>query len=385
MKPDKSDHRHGTLKKSPVRFASVEFNKIDPDATLPAKFDRLLKMVELKRIAGGKMVALKMHMGKGLGYTTIHPLFVRMLIRHIKEAGGEVFITDVGPSHRGDGFGGLTSRDRGYSEDVLGAPIYPVSGVFDKYYYSKEVDFKTLKEIQIAGHIHDAEAMIDLSHFKGHGVSSYGGALKNIAMGCVTAKTRRDMHSLHSGGSGIVWDRDLCDHCNKCVEECRYKANFFNDENEYEVTLHNCTYCQHCIEICPNSALSLESRNYLDFQEGMVIATEEVLKTFKPDSLYYVNILLNITFICDCWGMSAASIVPDIGILASDDIVAIEKASLDLITPENFNPKSLPKDKELREGKHIFEQIWGKDPYTQVEIAARRNLGNPDYIIEEIK
>ena len=64
MKPDKSDHRHGTLKKSPVRFASVEFNKIDPDATLPAKFDRLLKMVELKRIAGGKMVALKMHMGK---------------------------------------------------------------------------------------------------------------------------------------------------------------------------------------------------------------------------------------------------------------------------------------------------------------------------------
>ena len=78
----------------------------------------------------------------------------------------------------------------------------------------------------------------------------------------------------------------------------------------------------------------------------MVIATEEVLKTFKPDSLYYVNILLNITFICDCWGMSAASIVPDIGILASDDIVAIEKASLDLITPEGFNPKSLPKDKD---------------------------------------
>ena len=187
MKPDKSENGNGTLKKSLVRFASVEFDKIDPDATLPAKFDRLLKTVDLKRITGGKMVALKMHMGRGLGYTTIHPLFVKILIRHIKEAGGEVFITDVGPSHHGGGFGGLTSRDRGYSEDVLGAPIYPVSGVFDKYYYSKEVDFKTLKEIQIAGHIHDAEVMIDLSHFKGHGVSSYGGALKNIAMGCVTA------------------------------------------------------------------------------------------------------------------------------------------------------------------------------------------------------
>ena len=385
MKTDESNYENKSLDKSLVKFASVEFDKIDPEATLPAKYDRLLKTVGLQKMVKDKMVALKMHMGRGIGYTTIHPLFVKILIKHIKEAGGEVFITDVGPSHHGGGFGGLTSRDRGYSEDVLGAPIYPVSGVFDKYYYSKKVDFKNLKEIQIAGNIHDAEVMIDLSHFKGHGVSSFGGALKNIAMGCVTAKTRGDMHSLHSGGSGIVWDENLCDHCNKCVDECRYKANFFNDENRYEVILHDCTYCQHCIEICPNSALTLESRNYLDFQEGMVIATEEVLKTFNPGNIYYINILLNITFICDCWGMSAASVIPDIGILTSEDIVAIEKASLDLITTENFNPKSLPKDKTLREGRHLFEQIWGKDPYAQVDIAAKRGLGNPDYIIEEIK
>ncbi|MDD3521165.1 MAG: DUF362 domain-containing protein [Actinomycetota bacterium] len=358
---------------------------MDPDATLPAKFHRLLNTYDFKGLFKDKMVALKMHMGRGIGYTTIHPLFIKILIKHIKEAGGEVFITDVGPSHRGGGLGGLTSRDRGYSEDVLGAPIYPVSGVFDKYYYSKKVDFKDLKEIQIAGNIHDAEVMIDLSHFKGHILSSFGGALKNIAMGCVTTKTRADIHSLHAGGNGITWDESLCDHCYKCVDECRYKANFFNDENRYEVILQDCTYCKHCIEICPNSALKLESTNYLDFQEGMVIATEEVLNTFEPGNIFYINILLNITFICDCWGMSAASVIPDIGILASNDIVAIDKASLDLITVENFNPKSLPKDKGLREGKHLFEQIWSKDPYAQIEIAARRGLGNTDYTIEEIK
>jgi len=381
----KINSKNKTVERPIVKFASVEFDKIDPDVTLPAKFVRLLNSVDFKKIVEGKLVALKMHMGRGLGYTTIHPLFVKLLIVKIKESGGDVFITDVGPTTQSGGFGGLTSRDRGYSEDVLGAPIFPVSGVFDKYYYSKKVDFKSLKEIQVAGNIHDAEVMIDFSHFKGHGVSSFGGALKNIAMGCVTSKTRGDMHGLHSGGSGIVWDENLCDHCNKCVDECRYKANFFDDGNKYEVILHDCTYCQHCIEICPNSALTLEAKNYLDFQEGMVIATEEVLKTFRRGMVYYINMLLNITFICDCWGMSAPSIVPDIGILASEDIVAIEKASLDLIKPDNFNPKSLPKGKELREGRHLFEQIWGKDPYAQVDIAERRGLGNSNYVIQEIK
>jgi len=370
------------MKKSTVKFASVEFDKIDPSATLPAKFDRLLKSYNLKNLVDGKIVALKMHLGRELGYTTIHPLFVKILIKNIKEAGGEVFITDILLPHLKD-FGGITARDR-YSEEMLGAPIYPVAGVYDKYYYSKKVNFKSLKEIQVAGHIHDAEVMIDFSHFKGHGISSYGGAIKNIAMGCVTSKTRQSIHALHSGGSGIVWDENLCDHCNKCIEECRYKANSFDDENKYTVSVHDCTYCQHCIEICPNNALSLESKNYLDFQEGLAIATEEVLKTFLFEKVFYINVLMNITLMCDCWGMSTPSLVPDIGILSSYDIVAIEKASLDMIKSDTVLPNSLPKGKTLVKGNHLFERVWGKDPYQQVELAVKRNLGNKNYEIEEI-
>ncbi|MCE5329997.1 DUF362 domain-containing protein [bacterium] len=385
METDSGIGKDTYIKKSLVKFASVEFERIDPDVTLPAKFDRLLKTVHLKNLVEGKIVALKMHMGRDLGYTTIHPLFIKILIKNIRESGGEVFVTDVGLTNKKD-FGGLTSRDRGYSEDILGAPIYPVGGVFDKYYYSKKVDYKDLKEIQVAGHIHDAEVMIDFSHFKGHGMSSFGGALKNLAMGCVTSKTRGDIHRLHSGGSGIAWVQELCDHCHKCVDECRYKANSFNDENKYEVSIHDCTYCQHCIEICPNKALSLGSKNYLDFQEGLVIAADQVLKTFKPGNVFYINVLLNITFVCDCWGMSTSSVIPDIGILASDDIAAIEKASLDLIKTDNFNPKSLPKGKTLREEDgHLFEKIWGKDPYAQIDAAVKMGLGNPDYEIEEVK
>lgn len=371
------------MKEPTVKFASVKFENLDPSKTLPAKFERLLSTLPLKKMFKGKMVALKMHLGGVIGYTTTHPLFIRILIREIKEAGAEVFITDLFLPKNQD-FGVRNSKNRGYTEDILGAPIYPTTGVFDKYYYSKKVGYKTLKEIQVAGHIHDADALINFSHFKGHGVSSYGGAVKNLAMGCVTAKTRQDLHALHSGGSGIEWDEELCTHCSKCIGECRYKANKFNKEDKYEVSIHDCTYCLHCVEICPSKALSFAAKYYLDFQEGMAISTEEVLKTFNPENVYHINLLLNITLTCDCWGMSTPSLIPDVGILASNDIVAVEKASLDLIKSENILPNSLPEGRTLRNGNHLFERIWGKNPYMQIEQLVKRRMGNANYILESI-
>ncbi|MDZ7837863.1 MAG: DUF362 domain-containing protein [Actinomycetota bacterium] len=155
-------------------------------------------------------------------------------------------------------------------------------------------------QVQIAGHIQDADVLIDFSHVKGHGVCAYGGACKNIAMGCVTRKTRGDIHALEGG---INWNKDLCDHCYACVDSCRYNANKFDDDGNYEIFYHHCTYCQHCIDVCPNEALTLEGKKYEDFQEGMAIATQKVLETFEPDSVYYINFLLNITILCDCWGL----------------------------------------------------------------------------------
>lgn len=371
------------MNKSIVKFASVSFKSIDPDATLPAKFKRLLSSLPLKKMVKNKTVALKMHLGGGIGYTTVHPLFVRILVDKIVLCGGEVFITDLFLlKHRNHGT--RQSQNRGYSEEAVGAPVYPVAGVFDKYYYSKKVDFRGLKEIQVAGHIHDADVLINLSHFKGHGMSSFGGAVKNLAMGCVTAKTRQDLHALNTGGSGILWNKDLCKICKKCINECRYNANKFDKNNIYEVSSHHCTYCMHCIEICPEKALSLSSKNYTYFQEGMAISTGEVLKTFKPENIYHINFLLNITFLCDCWGMSTSPLVSDAGILSSDDIVAVEKASLDMIKDSKVLPNSVPDGWSLREGAHMFERVWGKDPYSQLDFLIKRKLGSPDYDIEEI-
>lgn len=358
---------------SKVLFSSVKYDKYDADVTLPAKFKRLIDKMGMEEIVKDKWTAIKMHLGRNIGYSTIHPLFVKILVDKLKEYGAKVYITD----QEVEG-----AKNRGYTEDYLGVPVIPVCGLMGKYYYEKKVDFKTFKNVDIGGNIHDAEVMIDLSHVKGHGVCGYGGACKNIAMGCVTDRTRREIHSLEGG---LEWNEELCTHCELCINSCNHNANKFDDNNNYSIFYHNCTYCQHCVKVCPTKAITLNANEYKDFQEGMAICTDEVLKIFKPGHVFYINFLINITALCDCWGLTTPALVPDIGVMASQDIVAIERASLDAIKIENLLPDGVPQGMELGSKGHLFERLHRKDPFVQLQALEERGLGTQEYEIEEVK
>ncbi len=357
---------------SKVLFSSVKYNKYHANETLPKKFERLIDKMNLKDVVQDKLTAIKMHVGRNVGYTTIHPLFVKILVDKLKEYGAKVYITDQ------------TVRDagvRGYTENFLGVPIVYCCGVTGKYYYEKHVDFKTFKNVDVAGYIHDAEVMIDFSHVKGHGACGYGGACKNIAMGCVTDRTRRQIHGLEGG---LEWNEDLCIHCEHCIDNCNHNANSFKD-GKYKIFYHNCTYCQHCVKVCPTGAIKLDNTSYVDFQKGMALCTETVLNTFKPGHVFYINFLTNITALCDCWGLSLPPLVPDIGIMASEDIVAIERASLDAIKFENFIPGTIPQGTELGIQGHLFERVHHKNPFIQLDELEKKGLGKQQYSIEEVE
>ncbi len=356
-----------------VLFSDLSYDTYDPGVTLPARFSRLIDKLDMAKTVKDKWTAVKMHMGRGIGYSTIPPLFVKILVDKLKGYGAKVFITDQDVS-------GADSR--GYTESYFGVPVVYACGVMGKYFYEKAVDFKTFKNLDIAGNIHDAEVMIDLSHVKGHGACGYGGACKNIAMGCVTDRTRQQIHNLEGG---LKWDKDLCTHCELCVTNCNHHANRFNSANEYEIFFHHCTFCQHCLKTCPAGAITLDKDSFEDFQTGMALSTEEVLKTFKKDRVFYINILLNITPLCDCWGFTNPALVPDIGIMASRDLVAIERASLDTIKIENLITSALPQGAELKETGHLFERLHGKNPFIQLNELEKRNLGTQKYVIEKIQ
>ena len=138
-----------------------------------------------------------MHLGTDDGYSTIHPLLAARVVRAVIDAGGRPFITDSPGAVAG-------ARHRGYTAEVLGAPLMAVAGPDDRYQVPRRVNYRTLKTVHLAGHIVDADAMIVLSHGKGHGHSGWGGAIKNIAMGCVAGPTRGHIHRLMS--AAFEWD-----------------------------------------------------------------------------------------------------------------------------------------------------------------------------------
>ncbi len=361
---------------SKVQFASAKVSKLSADATLPAKFRRMLDQIDLKSMFDDKRVAVKMHVGGHLGYTTIHPLFLRIFVSKLKEAGASPFLTDGSFSVGG-------AKERGYTEEVLGAPIEPVAGVMDKYYATKDIGFRTLEKAQIAGNIADADAMVVFSHGKGHGHCGFGGAIKNIAMGCVTVETRGRIHSL--ADTSFTWDSEACRHCYICRENCPGGAISFNDKDEFGMFVHNCRYCMHCVTSCPEHAITIDESGVRYFQQGMARVTKAVLDTFEPGRVLYITALMNITPLCDCWGFSTPSLVPDIGIMASEDIVSIEQAALDSIKVENYIPGSLPAQLDMaKEDGHLFWKIWRKDPYLQVETAAEIGLGSREYELVEL-
>ena len=354
---------------SKVLFAPMAYTRYEADQTLPEKFSRLLKRSGLAEKVKGKSVAIKMHVGQGVTYSTIPPVFVRKLVSFIHKNGGDCFITDHYVYNR-------HPEERGYTEANLGCPVLDDCGHLGKYYYEKEVSFKTFRHVDVAGLIHDADFFIDFSHVKGHGACGFGGACKNIAMGCVTDRTRHEIHGLEGG---LVWDADKCVHCGKCIAACNHYANSFNGENAYEVNYHHCTLCQHCVKVCPVGAIKLDSHDYVDFQTGMAICTKTVLDTFAPGNAYFINVLTSITALCDCWGMTTPSLVPDIGIMASDDIVAVERASLDAIKMEDLIPVGVPAGMELSGEGHLFQQLHGKNPFVQLEKLTEQGLGTQEY------
>jgi hypothetical protein len=360
-----------------VLFAPAAIERLEAKASLPAKFERMLEQLPMKRVCDGLVVAVKLHVGGGLGFTTIPPLFVRMLVEKIKAAGAKsVFLTD--------GSGAMAGAvARGYTAEVLGAPLVGAAGIKDSFYVTHKIGYKTLKEVQICGNIENADAMINLSHFKGHGDCGFGAACKNLAMGCVTEHSRGTLHSLEGG---LIYNRKLCTACRKCVESCNHNAAKWNEKtNNLEIFFHNCLYCRHCVIACPKDAIKIEDGAFVPFQRGLALATKEVLKTFEPGRTLHINFLTQVTVYCDCWGFSSPALIPDVGILASENIVAIDNASLDLTRDGAPLPGSLPPERKLLEGRHMMERIHGKDPYIQIREMEDVGLGTSAYTLKTIR
>jgi uncharacterized Fe-S center protein len=263
----------------------------------------------------------------------------------------------------------------------VGCPVVLADGIFGKNYQKKMAGEK-LGEIGIASEIFDADAMVVVTHCKGHIQSGFGGAIKNLAMGGIAAKNRdgkSERGKVHAIDTPLKWYEDKCELCGDCVEICDHDALTMSDK--IEINHFMCHKCRRCVEACEQGALYLPEMQD-EFQLAMAAAARAVLDTFEPGKVVYLNFVMEVMPHCDCHPHSDVPVINDQGILGCGDIVAIDQASLDIIEEAGRAPDS--KADKLASEEGLFKGLTGRDPYVHVEYAAKLGMGEKEYELVEL-
>lgn len=366
-----------------VYFGSPRQSRLEASESLPAKLDLILEQLHLRDRVKDELVVLKMHTGNDIGYSTVHPVFVRKVVQAIKDGGGKPFIADVNWDVQG-------AEGRGYTAEVLGCPIYPAAGPKDHYFYTHHHPFKNIQDWKLAGMIQDATFLVNFAHAKGHPACSYGGAFKNLALGCVIGETRSAMHD--TCHYDRYWFAEKCPDPvtrQRIIESCPREALVQDKHAETELHLHTeqCNQCGRCLAVAPAGSLRIDPVNFDAFQEACAISTSITLSTFAPEKATHIVLANQITPVCDCFGFTGMSILPDAGLFGSDDIVAVDRAVLDATRHAPLYTENLPVvlDAIPNDG-HPLSWVHGKfkDPYLVTRYGEELGLGVGDYDLVDV-
>lgn len=368
---------------STVYYGSPRQARLEASETLPAKLDLILDRLHLRDRVKDEIVVLKMHVGNNIGYSTVHPVFVRKVVQAIKDGGGKPYVADVDWDVRG-------SEGRGYTSEVLGCPVFPIAGPTDQYFYTHHRPFKNIQDWKLGGLIQDASFIVNFAHVKGHPTCGFGAAFKNLALGCMIGDTRGAMHdTMHFHR---YWFADLCPDAEtrqRIIDSCPHGAVVQDKHDERELHLHvdNCNQCGRCLKVAPPGSLLIDADNFHVFQEACAHSVQICLSTFAPGKAVHLALATHMTPVCDCFGFTSMPILPDAGVFGSDDIVALDQAVLDRIAQTRLIEENVPTSLEVHDRSgHPFAVLHGplKDPYKVVEFGEQMGLGSRDYELVDV-
>jgi len=345
--------------------------------SLPGKLERLLaEKANLKSVVKkGEPVAVKMHFGSQGAYMIIRPALVRRVVDAVRAAGGKPFVCDT-VRIKGVDYLDVAAAN-GITPQSVNAPVVLADGLFGMDYVKVEAG-PLMPFVPVASAIHDAPAMVVLTHCKGHVQAGYAGAVKNLAMGCVSGTVREKdlrgkvgrggMHTMHKGQ--IRWTGEGCTFCNECVEACPLEA-LTCDEGKKAIVIdaQKCWSCCRCARICPTGAMKAPDVGE-KFQDALSECAKGVLSTFEKERLLFLNFLLDIQPECDCMPAADVPVVQDMGILMSQDPCAVDLATCDLIEAADPLPGSAYTAEHRKAGLSAWEALHGRTGRRHVELLA---------------
>lgn len=293
------------------------------------KLERMVKKAGIEKIDfKDKFVAIKIHFGEYGNVAYIRPNYAAVIVKLIKDLGGKPFLTDANTLYKGSRDNAIdhlhTAMVNGFNPIATGCDVIIADGLRGKDERIVDVEGKYCPEPKIGAAIAEADIVISLSHFKGHEMAGFGGAIKNLGMGSGSVAGKLDMHST----AQPKIEAEKCIGCKICEKNCNHDAIHVTNRLA-AINYDNCVGCGQCVALCQHEGVvmsSQESGEILNYK--IAEYTKAVLKD-KPH--FHVSFIMNVSPECDCWGHNDAAIIPDLGMACSFDPVALDQACVDKV------------------------------------------------------
>lgn len=348
------------------------------------KIGRLMERCELStRVLSGDLVAVKVHFGERGNHSFIRPVFLRRIVQELLNREALPFLTDSStlyPGERKEAVSALRCAiEHGFGYATVNAPLIMLDGLRGHTAVEVPISGELLSRVSIGAEIVEADALVVASHFKCHELTGFGGAIKNLGMGCASREGKMLQHST----VGPVVSARRCTACGRCVSACAHNAISFPEGTAW-IDQELCVGCAHCVTACPERAVTIQWDEASDLVMRKMAEHARGAVQGKEAKCLYLNFITQVSPACDCYGYSDAPIVNDIGICASTDPVALDQACADLVIGAQGNRETALQS-GLEPGGDKFRGVYPEISWeVQLEHAEKVGLGSRTYKLERI-
>ncbi|MDR3303307.1 MAG: DUF362 domain-containing protein [Treponema sp.] len=299
--------------------------------SLLAKLDRLITQAGIGEIDfKQKYVAIKIHFGEPGNLSFLRPNFARVVADKVKALGGMPFLTDCNTLYVGRRNNALLHMDAAFENGYTPLSTGVQNIIADGLKGTDDVEVPVAggvycKTARIGRAIMDADIVLSLNHFKGHEGAGFGGALKNLGMG---SGSRAGKMHMHNTGKPEV-NQKVCAGCHACAKYCNQDAISFPNNTQAKINHERCVGCGRCIGVCNFDAIANHNEDSPEKLNAKIAEYSKAVVVGRPN--FHINVVNQVSPYCDCHGENDAAIVPDIGIFAGFDAVALDKACIDAV------------------------------------------------------
>jgi len=335
------------------------------------------------RVSPQDLVAVKVHFGERGNHSFIRPVFLRRVVAELKNRGAFPFLTDSSTLYTGERKEAVSALslaiENGFAYATVTVPLIMLDGLRGHTAIEVPVTGELLTKVSIGAAIVEADALVTVTHFKCHELTGFGGALKNLGMGCASREGKMRQHST----VGPTVSVKLCTGCGRCVTSCVHDAITVLDTTA-RINKERCVGCAHCVTACPERAINIQWNEATELLMKKMVEHALGAVTGKTGKSLFLNFITQVSPACDCYGYADAPIVNDIGICASVDPVALDQACADLVNQARGNLDTALRG-GFEPGGDKFRGVYpGVNWEVQLEHGEKIGLGSRKYVLVRI-